>query len=240
MKIEDFKFDFKTVNPMPREITIIEVEIGKGKVPLQNYAEGLHDALCFNSYYTMQAGQPLEITVDSLTWYLETLLEARVSIVNGNFRDKSVLRELFIPSFFQLVLSLIGKVNIREKGIELVPKWTSECEELRVKDGRFDKATRDRLLDISNKLGYYEKSIHLEKAAMPYSSEGDHNLMMTAVIGDHICAISPVEHGFYTYATAFLRLKILEETTFSILYRVQYDDANLVARYLSTRREVFV
>lgn len=237
---QTFKQDWMQSTPMPRDIIKIEVEIGKGSFPVKDYANGLHDALCFNAYHSMKSGQPLSITADEILWYLEVLLEIRVSVVNQEFKDRYVLKNLFIPSFFQMVLSLIGKVNIRERGIELVPVWKETSDSIFQEKGRLLPVVKSQLIEISNKLGYYERAIHLEKAAMPSSPEGDHDLMMTAVIDGYVCSLNPVSHGFFTYVSAFLKMKLVQEASFKVLYQIQYDDVNLISSYLAQRKEILM
>jgi hypothetical protein len=231
--------------PMPREIIKIEVEIGNGAIPINDYAKGLHDALCFNAYHSMLPNQPLSITVDEILWYLEALLEIRVSVINQEFKDRYLLKNLFIPSFFQMILSLIGKVHIRERGIELIPIWKKNSSSnpnpvLQEGKGQLFPAAKSALIDISNKFGYYERAIHLEKAAMPSNPEGDHDLMMTAVIDGYVCSLNPVSHGFFTYASAFLRMTLAREASFKVLYQIQYDDVELISSYLAQRREILM
>lgn len=166
------------------------------------------------------------LTEDELRRYLRFLLEQRVKSVEGTCHLWSKLKALWIPSFIQYVLTMIGVVDIKTSGLRIIPT----IEEQGV--------TFEEALAVSDKLQYFEGELAMVKDAMPRGPEGDKDTMSTALIAGYMKSIAPVEHPIATYAAAFLGLKLAEEQTFQVLYRVQYDDINYLREVLLRSSEV--
>jgi hypothetical protein len=63
--------------------------------------------------------------------------------------------------------------------------------------------------------------------------------MTSALIAGYVRSIEPVGHVISTYVAAFMGLKLREEMSFKVLYRVQYDDLQFIASTLATQKGLF-
>jgi hypothetical protein len=245
-KFKDLEMSVAT--PTPKSVDIIPVKVGwpSGNVfPLLDYSTLLVDRILVSKpqlTVSQDTRKALVLEPGEVKDYLSLLLKIRVADVNGSRVRKHIMKQLLIPSFFQTLLSLVGKVRIAQLGLEIVPVWADSKEK---DDGTFDvpeitDQEWDFLLEVSRKLGYHMDCLNLEKAAMPIEVTGDHSLMMTALIDGYVCSMQSVDTGFKCYASSFLRMCLARETGLKVLYRIQYNDADELIRVLLSKREAFV
>lgn len=202
----------------------VEVEIGS-KTLFGSYAKAfVAEARRVNPLRMEQIG----LTVKELEAYAQFLLERRISHVNDTCVDFRKLKALYIPSFIQYNLAMIGKVVLRDDGLTLIPKY----------DGPKVMKLEEAYV-ISEKIGSLENDLQIVQDAMPRDVQGDVDVMSTALIAGYVRAIKPVEHVASTYVTAFLGMKLRQEAAFAVLYRVQYDDLNFIATALTTQKKLF-
>lgn len=164
--------------------------------------------------------EQVKLTEEEVEKYITFLLQQRVLCVLNMCDLYRKLKALYIPSWIQYNMSLVGEVIIREEGLRFIP--TMEKRE-------FDF---NEMLQISEKIGCFERDLQIVRDAMPRSTQGDINLMSTAQIAGMIRSVKPVQHVSYTYSTAFLGMKLREEAMFQILYRQQYDHYDDIAAVL--------
>lgn len=163
-----------------------------------------------------------------LVEYAEYLLAKRIEIVQNKCPDYRHLKSLYIPGFLQYVLSLVGEVTDRSFGLKMVPVLDAPS-----------KMTFQQALRISDKIGSFERDMSVFLDAMPRSSEGDMQVMSTALIDGFVRSFKRDIHPAVTYVTAFLGMKLRQEAAFRVLYRVQYDDVEFITAALLTNKRIF-
>lgn len=173
--------------------------------------------------------QQVGLTEDELMAYFRYLLTKRIQCVEGTCTDFRRLKVLYIPSYFQFVMSMIGIVTDREYGLRLIP----------VMDQRSDMTLEDAI-SVSEKLGSFESCLQIVQDAMPRDDKGDKNVMSTALIAGYVRAYRHVEHPAATYVTAFLGMTLKREAAFTALYRIQYDDVAFIQAALTSEKGIFV
>lgn len=168
------------------------------------------------------------LTPDELNSYFDFLLTMRVQSVSGNCNNWNRLKVLYIPSYYQFVLSMVGEVTDRKFGFQFVPKLEQESQ-----------MTLEEAMRISSKIGEFLDDLQIVQDAMPRNSEGDINVMGTVIIQNYVCSYREVEHPAFTYVTAMLGNKIAEDVAFSALYRIQYDDVSFIQSALTSTRVIY-
>lgn len=172
--------------------------------------------------------EQIDLTPEEMEKYIRFLLAKRIECITGNCKDFRRLKVLYIPSWIQYNLSMVGIVTIRDKGLRLVPVMDDE----RV-------ISYDEALKISEKIGMLEDDLQIVQDGMPRSPEGDKDVMSTALIAGYVRSLEKVEHVSSTYVTAFLGMKLREDAAMAALYRVQYDDIEFIASALTTQRGLY-
>lgn len=202
----------------------VEVEIGSETL-FGSYAKAfIAEARRVNPLRMEQIG----LTVDEVEKYSQFLLERRVAYVNDACVDFRKLKPLYIPSFIQYNLAMVGKLILRDDGLTLIPVYNGP-----------KPISLDKAYAISEKIGSLENDLQIVQDAMPRDVLGDVDVMSTALIAGYVRSIKPVEHVASTYVTAFLGMKLRQEAAFAVLYRVQYDDLNFISTALTTQKKLF-
>lgn len=214
--------DLGTGSPTSVPMEVVEVTISEGDL-LDNFAKAF--------VAEAERKAPLKfdrvgLTVNEVTSYCTYLLSQRVMSVNDHCRDWRKLKNLWIPSFVQYVMSQIGKVVVRQFGLTFMPVMDQST------------MTFDDALAISEKIAYFEDDLQMVRDAMPRGVDGNIDVMSTALIAGYIRSTRVVEHVSSTYAAAFLNLKLKQESAFQALYRVQYDDIQYITSALTASRVV--
>lgn len=161
------------------------------------------------------------ITSEEMVTLCRGILKLRVDSVNDENINWRKMKLINIPDFIQMSISMVGEVIIKESGIRLIPQM----------DGEVDI---DEMIAISNKLEAYSDYIHMQKDAFPRAKEGNIDVMSTALINDYVRSLRTATHPADTYVAAFLGFKLQEETTFQILYRINYDDIEYVSSSINS------
>lgn len=170
--------------------------------------------------------EQVNLTVEEVTRYCEFLLYQRVLCANNECTDFRKLKVMYIPVWIQYNLAMVGVVDIRDRGIRLVPVMDKpDC-------------TLEEAYAISEKIGSFERDLQMVQDAMPRDYHGDKDVMSTALIAGYVRALSKVEHVASTYVTAFLGMKLREESAMAVLYRVQYDDVAYIASVLTSDKRI--
>lgn len=168
------------------------------------------------------------LTAEEVESYANYLMTKRVEIVKNDCPDFRKLKVLYIPSWIQYCLAMVGQLVKRDIGLLVVPEMENPSTM------SFEEA-----LAISEKIGAFEDDLQIVRDAMPRSLDGNEDVMSTALVADYVRAIKPVQHVASTYVTAFLGMKLKEELAFQALYRVQYDDLEYVSSVLTRTKEIF-
>lgn len=172
--------------------------------------------------------EQVKLTAEELNDYCDFLLDERIKCVNHDCPEWRKLKVLYIPSFIQFCLTMIGEVKQRDRGLTFIPVKSEPS-----------KLSFEEALAISEKIGSFENDLQIVQDAMPRSDEGDTDVMTSALIAGYVRTIQPVSHVISTYVTAFLGLKLREEMSFKVLYRVQYDDLAFIASALNRDKHLF-
>lgn len=214
----NFNMDKVTQNPIPVTNSTIEVSLNPHDL-LSDYAK--------NFVAEGQRKHPLlsdkvALTAKEVYDYSLYLLKSRIEHVHGNFRNFRSQQLLFVPAWIEYTIANIGVLVVKELGLTFIP--TFEVETI----------THDEAKLISDKIKMFEGTLQVVTTAFPKDINGDQDLMTTAIISDYVRSTKEIAHPVTTYLTAFLGLKLREENTFGILYRIQYDDISYLARALDS------
>lgn len=221
-KVQDFRsLDFGSIaNPVAQQEITVVVD---PDVMVVDYGRAFfHECERINPAMIDRVG----LTEQECADYCVYILGKRIQSIDGECSDWRKLKNLWIPSFVQYSISMIGKVNMREMGLVITPT---------LKEG-VDILTYEEALAISNKMSYFERDVNIVLDAMPRDEKGEASVMGTAIIAGYVKAIKKVEHIADTYIATFLGFKIKEETAMSVLYRTQYDDVDYIISALNSRR----
>ena len=223
--------DYKTIDlgvsqEHPTKMQTVEVNVN-----LDSMARDYANAFVQEAYrINYDKANYVQLEADEMFIYLKYLLSKRVQCVYGRCSDFRQIKVLWIPSYFQYVLSTIGMAFDRDQGLKFMPVLegvqdadTNELSEL----PSFAEA-----LSISAKIAAFQDELHMVQDAMPRDIHGDLNIMATALLNDYVSSCRRVEHPAATYVTAFLDMKLRDEVTYSILYRRRYGEAELIKQVL--------
>lgn len=172
--------------------------------------------------------EQVKLTAEEVQSYANYLMTKRVDYVHDECNDFRKLKLLYIPSWIQYCLTMVGQLTKRDVGLKVLPEMENRSD-----------MTYEEALEISNKIGAFEDDLQIVKDAMPRSMDGNEDVMSTALVADYVRALKPVQHVAATYVTAFLGMKLREEVAFQALYRVQYDDIGYVASVLTAQKGIF-
>lgn len=221
-RVQDFRsLDFGSVaNPVAQQDITVVVD---PDVMVTDYGRAFfHECERINPQMVERVG----LTEEECAKYCVYILAKRIQSIAGECADWRQLKNLWIPSFVQYAISMIGKVNLRDMGLTITPT---------LKEG-VDIITFAEALATSTKISYFENCVNIVLDAMPRDDKGDASVMGTAIIAGYVRAIKKVDHIADTYIATFLGFKIKEEMTMGVLYRTQYDDVNYIVSALTARR----
>jgi hypothetical protein len=203
---------------------IVEVEV-TSEALMGDYARAfVREASRVNPLLAEQ----VKLEESELVEYAEYLLTQRIRVIRNDCPDFRRLKVLYIPSFLQYMLSMIGQFVDRSFGLKFIPVVAEES-----------KMTFEQALAVSEKIGSFERCLQIVQDAMPRSIDGDPNVMSTALIAGYVRSIKKVDHPAATYVTAFLGMTLRKEAALSVLYRVQYDDVDFITAALLTHKGLF-
>lgn len=219
----------------PIETEVITVKVSTNQLSL-GYVSALINRLCTDELgerilrtlpkVQKESYEKCPLNEKNLERYLKFLLEQRCLYIADKCTLWGRLRGLYIPSYWQFVLSMIGEVRVRARGIVIKPV-AAESSDMDIEEAYC----------ISRQLLEFEEVIHLHNAAMPRTKEGHTDVMTSALIADRVRSMTDSVHPALAYVVAIADMKLAEETKFAVLYRIQYDDfSNFV--YQSSFRKV--
>lgn len=218
-----FQIDFGT-KPTTFELESIQAEINPD-IMMADYAKGYYSELMRRNPVRLEAS---DLSDAVLFEYFKGLTAIRVESLKGECKVWRQAKLLLIPSFIQFALTQIGEVTDRERGLRIMPTYACEYN-------------IDELLSTSMKLSAFTADgLVLHKDAMPRGSEGDIDVMSMAIINEYIVSQRVVSDPLASYIAGFMGMKLQEEATLKMLYRVRYDDLAFVKSALMSETKVFV
>ena len=162
-----------------------------------------------------------------LDYYIKGLLQIRIESLTGTSINWRKAKQLAIPVFIQFVLSQVGIVIDHARGLKFQPTLHIEYD-------------IDKLLSISNALEFFmDDGVTMLKDAFPRTPEGDFDVMSMVIVNDYVMGQKDDHHPLSSYVSAFLGLKLKEETAYRMLYRVRYDDVSFITEMLMHERSIF-
>lgn len=160
------------------------------------------------------------LTEEELSYYFSGILAIRVKSINNDCPEWRQAKALYIPCFYEFVITEVGKVVDADRGFEIVPYYVASYD-------------MDSLLEISERLRIFmADGIAMVKDAFPRTDAGDRDAMTMAIIDGYVRSMSKDAHPIASYVSAFLGAKLKEEETFNLLYRVRYDDVEFIRSML--------
>lgn len=219
-----FNFTLGCDKPTPVSTDIIEVNISSANL-FGDFAKAfVAEASRVNPLKFSRA----KLSEEEITRYVEYIVTQRIKMVNIEKVRFYELKNLYMPSWIQYIISMIGRVDMRDVGLTMIPKMEVESQM------EFTEA-----LAISEKIGSFETDLQIVKDAFPRTIDGDRDVMSSALIADYVKALKPVQHVASTYVAAFAGFKLKEEAAFKVLYRVAYDDLNFIRSALISTKSIF-
>lgn len=209
--------------PTPRRVDEIVVVIHPSQV-LGSFAKAFVDEAMRKAPLTFDK---VELTIQEVTDYVNFLVSKRIEVVNMQCSDFRKLKTLWIPSYVQYCLRLVGKVDIYKEGLLFVPMMDTTVSIIGVAEAQ----------EISDKISAFRDDLQMHFDAMPRETSGDEDVMSTALIADYVCARKDV-HPASTYVSAFMGFKLQQEAAFSVMYRKRYDDISYIAAALASHKVV--
>lgn len=233
MQSNDFMtIDLGVSQEHPTKMQTVEVAVNLSSMA-KDYAEAFVQEAYRINY---DKAKHVNLTADEMATYLLYLLSKRIKCVEGTCSDFRQLKVLWIPSYFQFVLSTIGVAIDREQGLTFTPTMPSAQAS---KGKQAEESTFVEMLSISDKISSFQKELQMVQDGMPRDRYGDLNIMATAMLGAYVSSCRQVAHPAATYVTAFLDMKLQDELRFGVLYRRLYGETELIRQVLPRDRRYF-
>lgn len=213
--------------PIPSDTVKIEVQVSNAEVS-HAYAEAfLREA----ERRDPDMFRVVDLTLDELKAYFDFLLSMRIKVIQNDCPEFRKLKVLWIPSFFQYVLSMIGIVKIRQFGLTITPVREEVKGQTLIPLGEAFK--------ISNKLSSFADKMLMMEDAMPREMYGNDDVMSCVLLAGYVKATKELQHPAATYVSAFVNMTLKKEAAFKVLYMVQYDDIDFITMALSSERSIY-
>lgn len=217
--------DYGLDEPTARDLVHIEVLISTESL-LGDYARAfITECTRLNPLLARE----VKLKPDVVLQYCQFLVQRRIAIVNETITDYHKVRQLLIPYWIENCLAQIGRVWIRELGYLLTPVYPHE-----------EVITFEEARAISDQLSFFEDKLEMARRVMPREREGSPDVMSLALLTAEVVGLREKRSTPQAVVMSrFLGLKLLQESTFEILYRVNYGDLKTVSSAASTRKVWF-
>ena len=213
------KMDLTNAQPVPASRDTITITISSTEV-LSDFAQAfVEEGYRKNPLLAEQ----VKLTAEELSAYNHYLLTKRVETIHQQCRDFRKLGVLYIPSWVQYLLAMIGIVYDDQLGLEFIPVMEEPSTM------SFEEA-----VTISNKVRAFNRDLQMVNEAMPRGIYGESSVMQTLIIADYVRSIRQVTHISDTYVTAALGFKIQQDLGLTALYRLQYDDVSYIRSVINS------
>ena len=182
----------------------------------------------------------VNLTLDELTQYFKFLLKCRVqSLSPDGLSIWRRIKQCYIPSFFQFVLSQIGIYVDYSYGLKFIPVYDEEVPKLKSSSDEGSDEGIDYFA-TSDKIAFFTHyGLAATRDAMPRNVEGDPDTMGFIISGDYVYGRRIDQHPICSYVAAFLGFKLSEDSAFKMLYRVRYDDVEFIKESLIHEEAIY-
>jgi len=216
--------DFGSVKGHSIPTEVVEVEISASDM-LSDFARAF-----VAEAYRVNPGKAerVELTKEEVVAYAIYLMNKRIDHVHDECEDFRKLKCLYIPSYIQYILSMIGTFEDREFGLKFVPISK-------------EKSTMSfvEAVAISEKIGSFIDDLQIVHDAMPRDISGDRDVMSSALIAGYVRSTRREVHPSATYAVAFANMQLKKEAAFKTLYRIQYDDVAFIETVFASQKGLY-
>jgi len=161
----------------------------------------------------------VQLTKEEARYYFEFLLYSRLQYLSGKKVNFDLLNGLYVPAFVDVALAMIGTYTDLSRNLRITVSQPETRE--------FDE---DEIVRLGLKFERLSQATNMVKGGLSRGKDGDAEVMTTACIAGYVRSMSEVSHPLKTYLVGFLNTKIVEESSFKMLYRVQYDDIQRMQR----------
>jgi hypothetical protein len=168
--------------------------------------------------------EKVNLTTEELADYERFLLVNRVDIVNGSCKIFRMLKRLAMPCFVERCLSDVGRVTIRERGLDIHPTVDDST--------RKDLISLDDAIVISQKIESFYDDLAVVLGAMPGDEGGNSETMTLALIQDYVVGMGDYDDPLVQYIVFALQCMLIE-TEYNSLYYMRYDDVRTIEANMS-------
>lgn len=202
-------------------------------VPVRNLhvKVGIDGMASFNEAFVREGArknpltaEKVNLTTDELADYEKFLLVNRVDIVDGRCKIFRNLKRLAMPSFVERVLTDVGHVQIRDRGLDIHPVVDDSI--------RKNLISLDDAIQISLKIEAFYDDLAVVLGAMPGDEGGNSETMTLSLIQDYVVGMGDYDDPLVQYIVFALQL-MLEESEFNALYYMRYDDVHTIEANMS-------
>jgi len=216
--------DFGSVKGYAVPTEVVEVEISASDM-LSDFARAF-----VSEAYRVNPGKAerVQLSKEELVSYANYLMTKRIDFVHDDCNDFRKLKALYIPSYIQYILSMIGIFEDRDYGLKFIPVAKERSE-----------MTFEEAIAISEKIGSFIDDLQIVEDAMPRDISGDRDVMSSALIAGYVRSIRKDVHPSATYAVAFANMQLRKEAAFKTLYRIQYDDVSFIETVFASQKGLY-
>lgn len=203
------------VTTQPVDYVTADVRISAASSVLKKYISELYQAL---EAEALVRGGRMTFDNEAFIRYVATIIKSRIDYVNNKHAILRFDDKVRVPAFLSVALEQIGKVEIPEKGISLIPVYSGETELL----------TQEEALALSRKLAYFEN--HGFRFATGYSREreGEVGFMTMELIENKVMCDTNTHHPVYGVLAGFFEVTGLVKVLGAQAFRVKYTELSHV------------
>ncbi len=163
--------------------------------------------------------EKVNLTADELLDFEKFLLAARIDIVDGKCTIFRSLKRLAMPCFVERILSDVGRVFIRDRGLDIHPVVGDDFRE--------DIISLEKAIEISNKVEAFYDDLAVVVGAMPGDEGGNLETMTLSLIEGYVVGMGDYDDPLVEYIVYALQC-LLIETSYNSLYYMRYDDVRTI------------
>jgi len=149
--------------------------------------------------------------------YLRTLVFMRVAHVNNELKRefRSISKQLFVPNFFSIILTAIGKVDDKENGVVLLPTYQHE-----LKEAATLFMTEKEMLAMSAKIGRITDDGFKAVKHWDNNVDGVLDFMALTIVESTVKSYRRGSKSYAIFAALFSRMALQQAT--GLNYRITY------------------
>jgi hypothetical protein len=135
-----------------------------------------------------------------------------------------MLKRLAMPCFVERVLTDVGRVTIRERGLDIHPAVDDSYRKKMI--------SLDDAIVISQKIESFYDDLAVVLGAMPGDEGGNSETMTLALIEDYVVGMGDYDDPLVQYIVFALQCMLIE-TEYNSLYYMRYDDVRTIEANMS-------